>query len=171
MDSGASDTMFISKESFVEYHNTPSRMGDSAKAVDGNFEIVGEGKVVQRYLVDGKEKEITYTRALHTPTLNANLISVSSFDKAGLTTTFGNGHGVIRKSDGTVVLSGRNEKGMYIVNTIDGNTTNISNHPLAIGIPITIHVPRTMASKTHSLQSIDYHGNGEKETCRWVDCH
>jgi hypothetical protein len=55
------------------------------KAVDGNFEIVGEGKVVQCYMVEGKEKKITYTRALHTPTLNANLISISAFDKAGLT--------------------------------------------------------------------------------------
>jgi hypothetical protein len=34
--------------------------------------------------VDGKEKKITFTRALHTPTLNANLISISAFDKAGL---------------------------------------------------------------------------------------
>ena len=75
MDSGASDTMFVSKEAFVDYKTTPSRKGDSAKAIDGDFEIVGEGKVVQRYLVDGKEKEITYTCALHTPTLNANLIS------------------------------------------------------------------------------------------------
>jgi hypothetical protein len=77
MDSGASDTMFVSRESFNEYKPITPRTGDSAKAVDGNFEIVGEGTVVQRYVVDGQEKDITYTRALHTPTLNANLISIS----------------------------------------------------------------------------------------------
>jgi len=70
------------------------------------FDIIGEGKVKQQYLVEGQEKAITYTQALHTPTLNANLISVSAFDKAGLTTTFGGGCGVIRKGDGTIVLTG-----------------------------------------------------------------
>jgi len=91
MDSSASNTMFVSKESFSEYWATPVHTGDSAKADNGDFEIVGEGKVTQRYMVDGKEKQITYTRALHIPTLNANLISVSAFDDAGLTITFGGG--------------------------------------------------------------------------------
>ena len=53
----------------------------------------------QRYRVDGKEREIPYTRALHTPTLNANLVSVSALDKAGLTITFGQGQGIARKAD------------------------------------------------------------------------
>jgi hypothetical protein len=50
MDSGASDMMFVSRDSFVEYTATPPRTGDSAKAVDGDFQIIGEGKVIQRYL-------------------------------------------------------------------------------------------------------------------------
>src|SRR6266498_4600622 len=103
MDSGASDTMFISRNAFIEYRPITLWTGDSAKAVDGNFEIVGEGKVIQCYMVEGKEKKITYTHALHTPTLNMNLISISAFDKAGLTTTFGGGRGIIHKADGTVV--------------------------------------------------------------------
>ncbi len=119
LDSGASDNMFVLKDDFVEYKATALRTGDSAKAVDGNFEIVGEGKVSQRYLVEGREKQVTYTRALHTPTLNANLISVSAFDKAGLTATFGGGQGIIRKSDGTVILAGRQDKGMYIVDVVN----------------------------------------------------
>ncbi len=90
-DSGASDTMFVSKDDFVTYKPLPPHSGDSAKAVDGGFEIIGEGTVVKHYLVDGKEKKLTYTCAIHTPTLNANLISVSAFDKAGLTVTFGGG--------------------------------------------------------------------------------
>jgi hypothetical protein len=32
MDSGASDTMFVSKDAFTEYKATPPRTGDSAKA-------------------------------------------------------------------------------------------------------------------------------------------
>lgn len=49
MDSGVSDTMFVSKDSFAEYKPLDPRMGDSAKAKDGSFEIIGEGSVVQRY--------------------------------------------------------------------------------------------------------------------------
>jgi len=127
MDSGASDTMFVSKEDFAEYHTTEVRTGDSAKSVDGNFEIVGEGKVTKSYLVEGKQKKVTFTRALHMPTLGANLISVSSFDKAGLTTTFGGGRGIIRKADGTIVLAGRGEKGMYVVDTTNEKVTDIPN--------------------------------------------
>ena len=125
MDSGASDTMFVSKDAFTEYKPVKPRMGDSAKAEDGCFEIIGEGNVVQCYRVDGKERAITYTRALHTPTLNANLVSVGAFDRAGLTTTFGNGKGVVRKADGTLVLAGQNVNGMYLLETID----NVPNPP------------------------------------------
>jgi hypothetical protein len=119
IDSGASDTMFVSRDSFTEYKPVTPRSGDSAKAVDGNFEIIGEGNVVLRYQVEGKEQEIMYTRALHTPTLNANLVSVSVLDKAGLTTTFGGGKGVVTKPDGTLILSGQNVNGMYLLETLD----------------------------------------------------
>ena len=119
MDSGASDTMFVSRDAFTEYKPVSSRVGDSAKAKDGNFDIVGEGNVVQRYNVDGKDRKITYTRALHTPTLNANLVLISTLDRAGITTTFGGGKGVAQKADGTVVLAGKNVNGMYLLETLD----------------------------------------------------
>ena len=99
--------MFVSQDDFIEYKTITLRIGDSAKAINGGFSIVGEGKVVQQYLVEGKEKKTTYTCTLHsTPTLNANLISISAFNKAGLNTTFGSGCGVICKRDGSVVLTG-----------------------------------------------------------------
>jgi len=97
--------MFVSREAFNEYKSTVPHSGDSAKAVDGNFKIVGEGTVVKHYLINGIEKKLTYTRAIHTSTLNANLISMSAFDKAGLTVTFGGGHGVVRNGDGGIVLT------------------------------------------------------------------
>ena len=132
IDSGASDTMFVSKDDFDTYKTMPPRSGDSAKAVDGDFEIIGEGTVIKRYLVDGKEKKITYTRAIHTPTLNANLISVSTFDRAGLTVTFGGGRSVVRRGDDTVVLTGRCEKGMYIVDELDDTLPGVPSTPIAM---------------------------------------
>ena len=53
--------------------------------------------------------------------LNANLVSVSALDKARLTMIFSNGKGVIQKADGTVVLTGQNVNGMYLLETIDGS--------------------------------------------------
>ena len=125
MDSGASDTMFVSQEVFSDYKPIESHVGDSAKAKNGGFEIIGEGTVTQTYRVDGRDKCITYTRALHTPTLNANLVSISALDNAGLTVTFGQGKGEARKPDGTVVLAGKNMNGMYLLDPVDSlpNTT------------------------------------------------
>ena len=132
MDSGASDTMFVSKEAFTEYKPITPRKGDSAKAVDGSFDIIGEGSVIQRYHVDGRTLEVTYTHALHTPTLNANLVSVSACDRAGLITTFGGGKGVTRQSDGTIVLNGKNVNGMYLLDALE-HTNNIVPRPIAMG--------------------------------------
>jgi Reverse transcriptase (RNA-dependent DNA polymerase)/GAG-pre-integrase domain/Integrase core domain len=128
LDSGASDMMFVSKDSFIGYKPISSRTGESAKATNGDFEIIGEGNVSQRYSVNGKEREVTYTRALHTPSLNANLISVSTLDKAGLTTTFGNGKGTVQKADGTTVLTGKGVNGMYLLEPLDTK----SHTPLAL---------------------------------------
>ena len=79
-------------------------------------------------MVEGNEKKVTYTHALHTPTLNANLISVGALDKAGLITTFGNGKGVTTKPDGTVILEGKNVNGMYLLETL----SEPSQIPLAL---------------------------------------
>jgi hypothetical protein len=111
--------MFVSRDAFGTYTTITPRSGDSAKAVDGGFDIVGEGTVTKCYLVDGLEKKLSYTRAIHTPTLNTNLISVSAFDRAGLMVIFGGNCGVVQKKNGTTVLTARCEKGMYIVDEID----------------------------------------------------
>ena len=47
IDSGASDTMFVSRNAFMEYKPVMTCIGDSAKAENGNFEIIRGGSVVQ----------------------------------------------------------------------------------------------------------------------------
>jgi hypothetical protein len=47
MDSGPSNTMFVSRSAFVDYMPLSTRVGDSAKAEDGSFKIIGEGSVLQ----------------------------------------------------------------------------------------------------------------------------
>jgi hypothetical protein len=78
--------------------------------------------------INGKEQEITYTHALHTPTLNANLISVSTLNEAGLITTFGDRKGVAQKADGTIVLTSQKVNGMYLLETVDTSL----NTPIAM---------------------------------------
>jgi hypothetical protein len=137
LDSGASDMMFVSKDDFSSYKSVPVRAGDSAKAENGGFEIIGEGNVHKRYKVEGKERDITYTRALHTPTLNANLISVSALDRAGLTITFGQGKGLVSKDDGTVILSGNGVNGMYLMEEVK-NIPKVSIAMTSLSQPVSL---------------------------------
>jgi hypothetical protein len=68
------------------------------------------------------------SQCLHTPSLNANLVSISALDRAGLTTTFGNGQWIAKKVNGTVVLTEKNVNGMYLLETLD----DIPPTPLAM---------------------------------------
>ena len=149
-DSGASDTMFVSRDDFNVYKTVPRRSGDSAKAVDGDFEIVGEGSVTKSYVVDGKTRKLTYTRAIHTPTLSANLVSVSTFDKAGLTIIFEGGRAVIQKKDGTAVLSARCVRGMYVVDEATEDVPQVGSQdtPLAMS---SVSQPATLEQWHHCL--------------------
>jgi len=61
--------------------------------------------------------------------------------KAGLTVTFGEGHGVIRKPDGSVVLTARLVRGMYVVDEM----SNVPDTPSA-------HLGRTSLSQQTSLE-------------------
>ena len=182
IDSGASDTMFVSKNDFENYKSTPPHSGDSAKAVDGEFEIIGEGTVVKHYLVDGKVKKLTYTRVIHTPTLNANLISVSSFDKVGMTVTFRGGCGVVRKRDGTAVLTAKLVKGMYVVEELSDDLHGDQGIPLtmtSLSKPVSLEQwhrrlvhcsPLTIAemSKEKLVKGLNISGNDLRGKCE--DC-
>jgi hypothetical protein len=70
--------------------------------------------------------------------LNANLVSVSAFDRAGLFTTFGKGQAITRRADGTVILVGKNVNGMYLLEPID-------------------HAPKAMGSLTQQVSLKQWH--------------
>ena len=83
---------------------------------------------VFRILTDRKEQTVTFTHALHMPTLNANLVSVSALDSTGLTTIFGGGKGVTKKLDGTIILVGQKVNRMYLLEALE----NLVNIPVAM---------------------------------------
>jgi hypothetical protein len=143
IDSGASDTMFVSKEVFKDYKLVTPHAGDLAKVENGGFKIVGEENVIQQYQINWKEQEITYICVLHTPTLNANLISVSALNEASLITFFGNEKGVAWKADGTIILTSQKVNGMYLLETIDASNCH--------GVTILANMPQAMAPLPHTL--------------------
>ena len=86
-----------------------------------------------------------------------NLVSVSVFDKAGLTITFEGGRAFIQKKDGTTVLSVRCERGMYVVNEATDDVPQI-------GCPDT---PLAMASVSQPTTLEQWHRRLCKGDCRW----
>ena len=74
--------------------------------------------------------------------------SLCFLDKAGLTITFGQGKGVVRKPDGTLVLSGKGTNGMYLLE----NAETVLHIPLAMASLCPLG---TMASSPVTLQSPD----------------
>ncbi|KAJ6479829.1 hypothetical protein C8R45DRAFT_1156024 [Mycena sanguinolenta] len=113
VDSGASDHFFRDRSDFDNYEAVAVRTGKSALASDGDFTIVGKGTVTKRFIINGKEAHITFRNALHTPSLSANLISVSQLDKAGCYSVFGSGGVIIRQGEaGEEILKGRGSGGI-----------------------------------------------------------
>jgi hypothetical protein len=62
MDSGMSNTMFVSLEAFSAYKTNPLHSGESAKASDGNFDIIGEGTLSRKW---DREKVVIHPRYSH----------------------------------------------------------------------------------------------------------
>ncbi len=115
MDSGASDYFFRNREDFTEYTPVAFRTGSSAVEGKGTFEILGQGTATKTFRLDGKDIKLTFKNALHSPSLAANLISVSALDKAGLSTVFSNGRAAVRDRSGKEVFAGRGSDGMYVL--------------------------------------------------------
>ncbi|PBK93560.1 hypothetical protein ARMGADRAFT_1101663 [Armillaria gallica] len=82
MDSSASNYFFHNCEDFVEYTPVAFCTGSSAIEGKGTFEILGQGTVTKTFRLDGKDVKLTFKNALHSLSLAANLISMSTLDKA-----------------------------------------------------------------------------------------
>ena len=103
-DSGASDHCFVDQEVFSEYKPlTSPREGHSA-SVGGIFCIVSHGVVKRTVKMRHGTSELVFKRALHTPDLAANLISVGKFDKARFLATFAVGQVTFKDTNGHEVL-------------------------------------------------------------------
>ncbi len=119
LNSGASDHFFRNKSEFTEYEPVPYRTGTSALSSEGEFSIVGKGTVVHVFKVGGKKVEFTFKNTLHAPSLTANLISVSQFNRCGYFSLFSGGEVIISQGkSGQPILHSHGSGGMYI---LEGN--------------------------------------------------
>ncbi len=115
MDSGASDFFFKNEEDFTDYMPCAFHMGTSAVETTGQFDILGKGTATNMFVSDGKAVKLTFKNALHSPSLAANLISISALDKAGLSTVFTDGKAVVKDKSGHELFVGCGSEGMYVL--------------------------------------------------------
>ena len=89
VDSGCSNHMTFNKSLFSSYtsgHPSTVSLGNNNKA-----NIAGIGKIEIPILVEGKRVKCTLKNVLHVPDLGYQLLSVPTFDKLGLKTSFESG--------------------------------------------------------------------------------
>lgn len=137
MDSGARDYFFRNREDLTKYTPVAFCTGSSAVEGKGTFDILGKGMVTKTFRLDGRDIKLTFKNALHSPSLAANLISVSSLDKAGLSTVFSNGQAVICDGSGHEGFTGRGSDGMYVLDVVPS--------------------PQAMASHSSPVSLADWH--------------
>jgi hypothetical protein len=113
-DSGASNHCFANKTDFSNYELFDEPREGQAASREARFKICGKGTVIKHYISKDKRVKLIFNNALHTPDFAANLISISQFDQAGLTVTFGDGQAQFIDAQGDTLLCVRRDRGMYI---------------------------------------------------------
>ena len=121
-NSGASDHCFVERHAFSDYEALSAPREGQSAPVGGLFRIIGQGTVKKVVKTAAGTSELVFCRALHTPDLAANLISVGKFDEAGFTVVFTGGKAIFCDAGGREVLVGRQEWGMYLLGDLGAPT-------------------------------------------------
>ncbi len=114
VDSGCSNHMTFNKSLFSSYnpgHHSPVHLGNSNTSA-----VAGVGTVDINIIVDGKQVKCRLNNVFHVPDLGYQLLSVPTFDKSGLTTTFHSKQCWIRK-DNTLLAKAAMKGNLYELDT------------------------------------------------------
>lgn len=103
-NSGATDHCFVNQGAFYEYETLDTPKNSQSALVEGVFYIVSQGTVQRTVQTKDKMSKLVFCRALHTPDLATNLISIGRFDEAGFTTVFSQGKAVFSDASRHEVL-------------------------------------------------------------------
>lgn len=104
LDSGASDHCFADRNLFSSYTLLNKPVIGLGAGQDSTFQIVGTGSVIFESITDGKTRKITLDKALHTPNLRSNLISISKLGEKGASISFSEKSTVITLENGAKVM-------------------------------------------------------------------
>ena len=105
IDSGCSHHMTHDKSLFSSY-SAPSK-SKTVEVGGGNaLPIVGSGHIVMNICVEGKAMKCELRNVLHVPALGYQLLSVPTWDKMGLRTTFEGGSCLVSNMKSKILASG-----------------------------------------------------------------
>ena len=115
-DSACTAHMTYDRSSFAKYNSVSGasvEMGTRAKT-----EVVGSGDIVITLSADGHSEKCRLKDVLHVPEFEYSLLSISTLDRRGIATTFGNGKFVMRKGT-RVVGTGKLVGSLYVLDTVE----------------------------------------------------
>ncbi|KAF5390764.1 hypothetical protein D9757_004415 [Collybiopsis confluens] len=110
-DSGASDHFFRDRSNFITY--TPCSQDCQSSEANTTLAVIGYGKAIKTFTHNGKDITVTFDRALHTPNVSSDLVSISKLDGKGCQILFGKGIAKFFLPDGTHFLTGYGTNGLY----------------------------------------------------------
>ncbi len=145
IDSGCSNHMTFNKSLFLSYtagHPSSVDFGNSNTA-----KVAGIGTVAIPILVGGKKVKCLLRNVMHVPDLGYQLLSVPTFDKLGLTTSFHSKRCQI--SSGTKILA---------TATMNGNLYELDTYPKPRGTALianSLHVWHQRLAHTHPSTIIE----------------
>ncbi|CAK5279307.1 unnamed protein product [Mycena citricolor] len=126
LDSGTSNHCFTNRSDFSSYV-LQLQTGQAAPVGEaGTFKILGKGTVIKEFMVGESIHRLTFSDALHTPDLHANLVSVGQLDERGYTTTFSGKKASVTNREGKGFTCLWNENRMY---RIGGGATEVKMRP------------------------------------------
>jgi len=162
IDSGCSNHMTFNKSLFSSYtvgHPSSVDFGNNNTA-----EVAGIGTVEIPILVEGKKVKCKLNNVMHVPELGYQLLSVPTFDKLGLTTSFHSKR--CRISNGAKLLATATMRGnLYELDTypsssetaLIGNSIQLWHHRLAHIQPSSI----IRMSKSKAVQGLEICNSGD----------
>lgn len=153
LDSGCSNHLTHDKSNFQSYSDIAHGSRTSVEVGNGDKALVmGKGTVHLSILVNSASKACELYNVLYAPDLDYNLVSISSLDKKGFTTTFSNARCRI-EHDGRILATGSMFNNLYKLDMDPCHTVNPSalvTHTLDLWHQRLAHVDhnsiKTMAS-------------------------
>ncbi|KOC63381.1 Copia protein [Habropoda laboriosa] len=124
LDSGATVHMCKNKEKF---NSINQRQKDRVcTATESTTNSLGRGEVKLNIKIGNTESTIKLSNVMWVPEFRNNLLSVSRITDNGFTVSFNKHSAIIKRKDGTIVLTAQKQNGLYIVKHTEAQQAMLS---------------------------------------------